>query len=190
MIDLHTVWDDFLIPQKMKEIRENYTHPLPPRMKFDIESHLQGKGYDPYVRRLMYEGLGVGPVPGRFVTEGLEWLSCSGTPSSPPVEFPQAPVGVRNGVLGGIWDDEMSCPLAWAKKIHSLNCNFPIWPRELDEDRETPILELDIPQYSGRIREEWVVEKLLAQGGVRLAGILNSIFVPSDEITFVPRISL
>ncbi len=197
LIDLHAVWDDFLIPQKMKEVSNNYSHPLPPPTKLDIESHLQGNPYDPYLRRLMYEGLGMGPVPGRFVTEGLEWLSCSGAPSPPPVESVQATLALRRVFMHGAWDDEVGCPLIWAKKLHPLNCKLPIWPSELDGDAlsrgsatEYPVLELDTPQYSGRIREDWVVEKSLAQGGVRLAGILNSIFVPPEETTVLPRISL
>lgn len=44
---------------------------------------------------------------------------------------------------------------------------------------EPPYLELDTPEYSGKIRDEWVVEKLLAQGGIRLAGVLNYLF--ADE---------
>jgi hypothetical protein len=41
--------------------------------------------------------------------------------------------------------------------------------------------ELDKPEYSGKIEDDWVIEKLLAQGGVRLAGILNAIFAPQRQ---------
>lgn len=87
------------------------------------------------------------------------------------------------------------CPLAWAKDIHALNCDFPAWPRELDDGEaergldndqrvlSSPFLELDTPQYSGRVREEWIVERLLAQGGIRFAGILNGIFVQEEDTT-------
>jgi hypothetical protein len=40
------------------------------------------------------------------------------------------------------------------------------------------LLELDTPGYSGKLTQEWVVEKLLAMAGLRLAAILNSVFVP------------
>jgi hypothetical protein len=37
-------------------------------------------------------------------------------------------------------------------------------------------LQLDSPEYAGVIADRMIVEKLLAQGGIRLAGILNYIF--------------
>lgn len=44
------------------------------------------------------------------------------------------------------------------------------------------LLELDIPEYAGKIRREWIVEKLLAQGGIRLAGVLNWLFADDEEV--------
>jgi len=37
-------------------------------------------------------------------------------------------------------------------------------------------LELDTPEYWGAISEGWIVERLLAMAGIRLAGILNWLF--------------
>jgi hypothetical protein len=45
----------------------------------------------------------------------------------------------------------------------------------------SPYLELDTPEYGGKIRNEFVVEKLLAQGGIRLAGVLNWLFADLEE---------
>ncbi|PCH44834.1 phospholipase C/P1 nuclease [Wolfiporia cocos MD-104 SS10] len=42
------------------------------------------------------------------------------------------------------------------------------------------LLELDTPRYAGRIRKRWLVERLLAMAGIRLAGILNAL-VAGDE---------
>jgi hypothetical protein len=39
-----------------------------------------------------------------------------------------------------------------------------------------PYLELDTPEYWGAISERWLVEKLLAMAGIRLAGVLNWLF--------------
>ena len=36
-----------------------------------------------------------------------------------------------------------------------------------------PYLELDTPEYAVKVRSELVVEKLIAQGGIRLVGVLN-----------------
>jgi hypothetical protein len=44
-----------------------------------------------------------------------------------------------------------------------------------------PYLELDTPEYAGKIRNEFIVEKLLAQGGIRLAGVLNLLFADLEE---------
>lgn len=44
-----------------------------------------------------------------------------------------------------------------------------------------PYLELDTAEYAGKIRDEFVVEQLLAQGGVRLAGVLNWLFASLEE---------
>ncbi|CAK5281148.1 unnamed protein product [Mycena citricolor] len=42
-------------------------------------------------------------------------------------------------------------------------------------------LELDTPEYSGKIMKDRVVEKLLAQAGIRLAGVLNYLFADLDD---------
>ena len=39
-----------------------------------------------------------------------------------------------------------------------------------------PYLELDTPEYAGKVRSELVVEKLIAQGVIRLVGVLNWLF--------------
>ncbi|KAG8895452.1 hypothetical protein FRB99_000595 [Tulasnella sp. 403] len=44
-------------------------------------------------------------------------------------------------------------------------------------------LELDTPQYAGKIKDQKILEKLLAMGGVRLAAVLNELFDPSPEGT-------
>ncbi|KAJ7502447.1 phospholipase C/P1 nuclease domain-containing protein, partial [Mycena galericulata] len=44
-----------------------------------------------------------------------------------------------------------------------------------------PYLELDTPEYSGVISQQWIVEKLLAQAGIRLAGVLNYLFADFED---------
>ncbi|KAK7006032.1 phospholipase C/P1 nuclease domain-containing protein [Favolaschia claudopus] len=44
-----------------------------------------------------------------------------------------------------------------------------------------PYLELDTPEYSGVIARDWIVEKLLAQAGIRLAGVLNYLFAEIED---------
>ena len=51
----------------------------------------------------------------------------------------------------------------------------------LARKRKSHYLELYTPEYTGVIKEQWIVEKLLTQAGIRLAGVLNWIFVDLDE---------
>jgi len=44
-----------------------------------------------------------------------------------------------------------------------------------------PYLELDTPEYSGVISKKWIIEKLLAQAGIRLAGVLNYLFADIED---------
>ncbi|TFK20649.1 phospholipase C/P1 nuclease [Coprinopsis marcescibilis] len=93
-------------------------------------------------------------------------------------------------------DGPLICPFAWSQPIHTLNCEY-IWPAgvdlqstdEAEEDTaaaypsrpKSPLLDLDVPSYMGPLEREMVVEKLIAQGGLRLAGILNWLFADWDQ---------
>jgi hypothetical protein len=45
-----------------------------------------------------------------------------------------------------------------------------------------PYLELDTPEYWGAISDGWVVERLLAMAGIRLAGVLNWLFAEDGGV--------
>jgi hypothetical protein len=45
-----------------------------------------------------------------------------------------------------------------------------------------PAVELDTPQYAGVIEKQLVVQKLLAQAGVRMAAILNTLYADEEEV--------
>lgn len=108
-------------------------------------------------------------------------------------------------------DGPVVCPYYWAQPLHKLNCEI-VWPKELDEppysvrfdsdddehehnhnydlyeedlttQDKSPLLDLDTPKYAGVIEKNMIVEKLLAQGGVRLAGVLNYLFVDESQLT-------
>jgi hypothetical protein len=72
-----------------------------------------------------------------------------------------------------------ACPYTWAKEIHGLNCDF-IWPKDY-EGPHHPLIELDTDQYTGKIRRENLMEKLLAMAGLRLAKTLNEILGDEGE---------
>ncbi|KLO14003.1 phospholipase C/P1 nuclease [Schizopora paradoxa] len=197
--NLHSVWDSRLIAKSLRTIPQNYTYPLPSRQ---IESALRGTIYDPYVRQIMYEG-----VLGRFRDAIDEWTVCplpelSTRPYPLTEKLEQLPV--RGGFFDAVrsslssWmrprkpveeapptDDEIICPHAWAAPMHQLNCDI-IWPAELDDPNYQAqiatqgYLELDTPKYAGRIKDEWLVEELLAMGGIRLAATLNYLFAREE----------
>jgi hypothetical protein len=211
--DLHTVWDDRLIAKAIRLTPAKYSKPISAPT---LESSLRGAIYDPYVRRIYWEGLGADQQSGRWGSEADSWLSC---PSTSSLEFDAfATTQPQEVLVGGVAtaprrkplpgkgppttsDSDTLCPFAWAAPIQALNCGGPVWPPgiddpqfathdadDADEDdalagRRAPrkqYLELDTPEYSGQIEKDWLVEKLLMQGGVRLAGILNAIFAPQQ----------
>ncbi|KAI0062661.1 phospholipase C/P1 nuclease [Artomyces pyxidatus] len=211
--NLHSLWDGLLIAKALRGIpsSSNYSRPLPVR---EVEASLRGAIYDPYIRKLMWEGVGVGRGTGRWEAEVDDWLACPApTRVGLARRFAQAVLGPAPGPPQTT-DDDVLCPYAWAAPLHELNCEV-VWPRELDEPRYAHVdgghddhvhaasaedelraldrdalptaevgkyLELDTPEYAGRIQREWVVEKLLAMGGIRLAAVLNVIFVPLVDV--------
>jgi hypothetical protein len=66
-------------------------------------------------------------------------------------------------------DGPVVCPYSWAKPIHKINCDIG-WPLDLTDSGD---YELDTPEYAGKIGKQMIVERLLAEGGFRLASILN-----------------
>ena len=202
------MWDGLLIAQSIRTTPQNYSRPLTGSAGAFVEPHLRGAIYDPYIRRIMHEGLSVG---GRLDEESRAWLDCptpapdaSASASSVDAQVLLAPdwagalgLTTRAGAEKG-WDDAVLCPYVWAKPIHELNCALPVWPHELDlpgshpsealshadvdadaagrrPPRHPELLELDTPAYAGRIAREWVVERMLAMAGVRMAGVLTDV---------------
>ena len=78
-------------------------------------------------------------------------------------------------------DGDVVCPHFWSQPLNALNCDI-VWPKQLDinsggnASMEADSLELDTPEYAGVVEQRMLLEKLLAQGGIRLAGILNYLF--------------
>jgi len=199
----------------VRTVPANYSQPLPYPQ---VEKALRDTIYDPYIRRILWEGI-LNP----WDEDLPKWLNC-------PTPAPTTSSGSSSGIgLLGIWesiytatakvaqifmkdgvdinpDGPVVCPYFWATPIHKLNCDI-IWPPALDEllvnarfragfdshfhehgvDEEAedevddpsfdrPLLNLDNPEYAGVIEKQMIVEKLLAQGGIRLAGLLNYLF--------------
>ncbi|KAK2459617.1 hypothetical protein APHAL10511_008372 [Amanita phalloides] len=173
--NLHSVWDSKLIAKAIRSTPRKYNHPLPDER---IEYSLRGAIYDPYVRQIMTEG-----VLHDWARDIPDWLECPARQQSSGDKSGEQRVLSDEGDPGANTDDDVLCPYSWAKPIHALNCDI-IWPKELDEvslggrhrhpHHEGP--ELDTPEYAGVIAREKLIERLLAQAGVRLAHTLNLLF--------------
>ncbi|KAH8976834.1 hypothetical protein EDB86DRAFT_3094215 [Lactarius hatsudake] len=77
-MNLHSVWDTSLITKYLRTIPRNYTRPLPVPA---LESSFRGAIYDPYIRRIAWEGVGVGRSTGRWESEADSWLACPASSS-------------------------------------------------------------------------------------------------------------
>ncbi|KZS97179.1 phospholipase C/P1 nuclease [Sistotremastrum niveocremeum HHB9708] len=169
--NLHSVWDSGLIAKSLRTLPLNYTRPLPIDW---VESALRETIYTPYIRQIMWEG-----VLTEWKDELDAWLLCPGAvwktlglvnQDGNPTPLQSIPT-----------DDDVVCPFAWGEPIHQLNCDL-IWPPELDEYGPRPhYIELDTPEYSGRIKREKLIEKLLAMAGIRMAGVLNYLFADESD---------
>lgn len=220
--NLHSLWDGLLIAKRLRTIPSNYTRPLSLPA---VENHLRGTIYDPYIRRVIWEG-----IMGKYEDEIDSWLACPAQPTVQPLQahweqWLSWTFGSRIGSWivgsrltgGGLnTDDETLCPYHWATPIHALNCQI-VFPKALDEPpyghvsfsgiddhacnssdkplevhwtskpRKNPYLELDTPEYAGAIENGWIVEKLMSQGGIRLAAILNWLFADVENSTISNR---
>ena len=183
-----------MIAKAVRTVPRKYSRPLPYPA---IESALRGTIYDSYIRRIMWEG-----TLNKWADEIDDWLSCSAPlPESSVVLEPE---GTWQKVLSGLSgfnslfkkhgveinpDGEVVCPYFWSQPLSALNCDI-VWPKQLtlkesggneSSLEETAELELDTPDYAGVIEKRMLLEKLLAQGGVRLAGVLNYLFADTGS---------
>ena len=154
--------------KSIREIR-NYTHPLPSKQ---IESALTGAIYDPYIRWIVWEGIG------KWWRDDLEdWLACDSptlASSSSQAVF-ASPLAARMQMTL----DRIVCPLTWAPPVHDYCCSHVFPP---NYDMKAPPEELNTPDYYGKVQKDKVVESLLAKGGIRLAATLNTLLADDADL--------
>ncbi|KAF8880460.1 phospholipase C/P1 nuclease domain-containing protein [Gymnopilus junonius] len=209
--NLHSLWDSFLIAQSLRNVPGNYSRPLPyPKVEKALrgtiyDSYIRRILWEgilnPWEDDLDSWLDCASPEAPTVEASGLlgMWQSAYELTSK------LVRILARDGVEINP-DGPVVCPHFWAQPIHMLNCDI-IWPKALDEppynvrfesdsyehhhhdeDEESeastlnvPLLNLDTPEYAGVIAEEMIIEKLLAQGGIRLAGVLNYIFANGED---------
>jgi hypothetical protein len=168
------LWDGDLVERAIKNTPAKWASPL----SSNIESHLHGGKYDPLVRKALSQGIGQ-----LWKTEYEGWIRCPAIPPNHPLVDDQT-------VLVTKWnpsevDDDFVCPWYWAAPIQKLTCEWA-WPKELDkppyDEHGGPLLQVDTDKYAGKIAKEWVIEKLLTMAGLRLASILNQVFIRPEAV--------
>lgn len=203
--NLHSLWDGLLIAQGIRTIPSNYSRPLPFP---EIETHLRGTIYDSYVRKLMWVGImgqwkneidsWISCPPSSPASGGI-WQTVLNLFSRNVAEETDDDVVCPYAWAKPI--NELNCDFIFPKALDKPPYTHAPVSSDAEEeliDSSTghhrypggsatteaaggPYLELDTPEYAGKIRSELVVEKLLAQAGVRLAGVLNWLFADLED---------
>ncbi|KAJ2926795.1 hypothetical protein H1R20_g10312, partial [Candolleomyces eurysporus] len=213
--NLHSVWDTGLLTRLIRTVPPQYNRPLPDRGDLPIPSQqielaLRRAIYDPFIRRVMWEG-----VESKWINDIDAWLSCPAVPTTPapeaqsesvfsvvsrafsnPLALPGTFVNIVSSALREnvdiLPDGPLVCPYAWSAPLHKLNCEY-IWPPVFNVDATEPEDEeenlgrtcnrypiLDTRDYLAALDNDLVLEKLVAQGGLRLAGVLNWLFATEE----------
>lgn len=174
-MSLHSLWDGGLITRAVRELH-NYTRPLPSRQ---IESSLRGTIYDSYIRYILWEGVRTWWRPAVQTT----WLSCPLPLSPRALSSPSQQLlfaSTSASALGEGDVERVVCPEYWARETHQVVTCAMVWPEGFEDNQ--PPKEVNTAAYFGPIRDNNVIERLLAQGGIRLAATLNSIFASPEDL--------
>lgn len=94
----------------------------------------------------------------------------------------------------------LNCAIVWPKELddyayrarfvsqqdehdhdHDHDYDLDDEPQDVDGADRPQLVDLDTPEYAGVIYGDLLIEKLLAQGGIRLAGMLNYLFAKDNE---------
>lgn len=213
--NLHAIWDSSIISKSVNSIPSQFKTPLDPSLERHIWAGNPGQStvdIRPYIRSIVHG------IETRWANEKATWSACpvASAPSLWTQALKLTPFSTWLDLAGEVsgqtsWDTGVICPYSWAQPIHKLNCELPVWPRNLtwpeqdlvsdhnqdrdhnhnhpgtvDEEMElldarphakkNGLVDLDVPWYTGVIQENFVIERLLAQAGFRLAATLNAIF--------------
>jgi hypothetical protein len=87
-----------------------------------------------------------------------------------PRELDEPPFNVRFASDGNDHDHD-----------HDHDYNMDEEHQDMDAAERPHLIDLDTPEYAGVIYDDLLIEKLLAQGGIRLAGVLNYLFAKEEE---------
>ncbi|KAI0297930.1 phospholipase C/P1 nuclease domain-containing protein [Russula brevipes] len=181
--NLHSVWDNLLIAKAVRLTPANYTSPIHAPV---LEDTLRGAIYDLHPHRWR-DWASTAPRPldvrSRLVARVPAPAAHQWAPEEQQVLVgPRKPSPAPRERPAETSDSDMLCPHAWAVPIHKLKSARSCGPRSSTaRTRRVRTAVAAEATFRRKIEDDWVVEKLLAQGGVRLAGILNAIFAPQRQ---------
>lgn len=167
---MHGLWDTQLIAKYLRELH-NYTQPLPSKQ---IESALTGSIYDSYVRWIVWEG-----IRQWWVGDLESWLRC-------PIDDFEAKQNDQSAqrILASpqqgakAYATGVVCPASWAKEPQTYNCGY-VYPPNFDTTQSPVQLT---PAYVDKVKNDKIIESLLAKGGLRLAATLNTILGDESDL--------
>ena len=147
-MSLHQVWDSGLVNRRIRAI-QNYTQAL---SNDTLESALRDQPYDPYVRWILSEGLGLGEASADpWWPDWRSWSDCTehihgntflefrkhsavmnntSTTRSNATEWDMLSVDLANPNVaqGSVPPAPLVCPRTWAEPLHAIGCRYAFAP--------------------------------------------------------------
>ena len=147
-MSLHQVWDSGLVNRRIRAI-QNYTQAL---SNDTLESALRDQPYDPYVRWILSEGLGLGEASADpWWPDWRSWSDCTehihgntflefrkhsavmnntSTTRSNATEWDMLSVDLAdpNVAQGSVPPAPLVCPRTWAEPLHAIGCRYAFAP--------------------------------------------------------------
>jgi len=211
-VDLHSLWDGLLIAKAIRETPRKYNRPLPSQqiesaLRGTIyDSYVRRIMWEGVLNEWSDEVPSWVSCPAssasakpdtvwQQVLMSLRRFAAGAAPGEDTDDDVLCPFHWAQPI------HELNCDIIWPKELdepvykHGSRVNTSV-PREhhwctgheavaLNEEEVSPrpiYLELDTPEYAGEIKERLIVEKLLAQAGIRLAAVVNWLFADLEGI--------
>jgi hypothetical protein len=202
LTDLHSVWDSLIITKQVRSTPRKYNRPIASKQ---VEKVLTGTIYDSYIRKIMWEGV-LGDKWKSDVSSWPQCPSSTRVDAPEQQVLAQAKPKKggdpdqwdTDTVCPYAWSapiHQLNCDIVWPASTdgqpdddlshphaHTVDEEMAMVDDDDDDnlharpDDDDDLPDLDTPEYSGKIEDDWVIEELLAKGGVRLGAILNGLF--------------
>lgn len=205
--NLHSLWDTLLIAQAVRETPQKYHRPLSREIEFVLrdtiyDTYIRRILTEGIYDKWAYEVQSWVSCPNtrtqsntwqRVLTSlrGMTSLASLSEETDDEVLCPfHWATSIHRLNCDVIWLKEFDEPpysqnlkdsaSEWDMDHNCTECDDTISDSPPDARGHLEWLQLDTPKYAGDIQKRLIIEKLLAQGGVRLAAILNYLFADPE----------